>query len=560
MHAVDAGPAWRSIAVLGLDAVGAAWVAAAARGGVSVTAFEPDHARLDAGRRRLQEPHPAARSDSILFTTDPGQPPAADLIVDALPSPLAGRREVLEHVARLSRPGTVIAGTGSIRPPGAEVTSRRTITAHLSDPRRPDGVLEVVSTPDTREQIAELADRLGWGVVHLAARPGLIADALLFGYRNSAARMCQDGYATAADIDAAMVLGCGLPVGPLTELDHIGPAWARDVLAELHALTGDTAFAPAAILDERAGTGTPLVVAATAAATAAPAGPPIQKVGIVGTGTMATGIADACVSAGFPVLLIGRSAARAATARAAVKASLDRRVRKGRLSAEESGRISGRLTVGADLGELASCDLVLESIVEDLPEKRRLIVTLDSVCDRDAVFATTTSSLSVTACADDSAYPERVLGLHFFNPAAVMRLVEVVRTRHTAPGVLTTAHAFCAAIGKHSVPCDDRAGFIANALLLPYLNRAADLVWCGYATAAEIDAVVERGCGYPMGPFRVMDMVGLDVIEPALRTLHDAFADPSTAPSLAITELIAAGRLGRKTRHGFHRYDPSPTR
>ncbi|MFP4148485.1 MAG: 3-hydroxybutyryl-CoA dehydrogenase, partial [Nitriliruptoraceae bacterium] len=279
-----------------------------------------------------------------------------------------------------------------------------------------------------------------------------------------------------------------------------------------------------------------------------------QRVGVVGTGTMATGIAEVCARTGFEVVLRGRSDAKAATARDAVARSLARQVERGRLDEAERGAILARVHPVHDLADLAGCDLVIEAVAEDLAIKRALFAELDEVLAADAVLATTTSSLPVIACAMATRRPERVLGLHFFNPAQVMRLVEIVATVRTDATVVERSRAFVARIGRTEVRCGDRAGFIVNTLLFPYLNDAVRMLESHYATAEEIDTAMKLGCGYPMGPFELMDVVGLDVTLAILRRLHEEYRQPAMVPAPLLEHLVETGFLGRKAGRGFYVY------
>jgi 3-hydroxybutyryl-CoA dehydrogenase len=206
------------------------------------------------------------------------------------------------------------------------------------------------------------------------------------------------------------------------------------------------------------------------------------------------------------------------------------------------------------LGDVADCDLVVEAVVEDLGVKVALFKELDAVSKPGAVLATTTSSLPVIECAMATGRPRDVVGIHFFNPAPVMKLVEVVHTVATAEDVLATAHEVCARLGKHAVDCGDRAGFIVNALLFPYLNDAVKMLEAHYATADGIDTAMKLGCGYPMGPFELLDVVGLDVALAIERALYLEFREPGFAPAPLLEHLVTAGYLGRKTRKGFRDY------
>jgi 3-hydroxybutyryl-CoA dehydrogenase len=282
----------------------------------------------------------------------------------------------------------------------------------------------------------------------------------------------------------------------------------------------------------------------------------IRKVGVVGTGTMATGIVEVFAKRGYEVILRARSAEKADASVARVKKSLDKQVAKGRLSEKDAGLALGRITSAVEFEELADVDLVIEAVAEELAVKQAVFAALDDVVKPGAILATTTSSLPVIECASATDRPSDVVGLHFFNPAPVMKLVEVVSTISTAPDVVATVHELCAAIGKHPVHCGDRAGFIVNALLFPYLNDAVKMVEAHYADGDDIDIAMKVGCGLPMGPFELLDVVGLDVSLAIQRTLFNEFREEGFAPAPLLEHLVTAGRLGRKTGKGFKDYTP----
>lgn len=227
---------------------------------------------------------------------------------------------------------------------------------------------------------------------------------------------------------------------------------------------------------------------------------------------------------------------------------------RGKLAAEDRDAALARLTSGSALAAAADCDLVIEAVVENLPVKTALFGELDGICKPGAVLATTTSSLPVIECAKATSRPQDVVGLHFFNPAPVMQLVEVVHTVASAPDAVATAHAIGAQLGKHPVDCADRAGFIVNALLFPYLNDAVKMLQAHYATADGIDTAMKLGCGYPMGPFELLDVVGLDVSLAIERELYLEFREPGFAPAPLLEHLVTAGYLGRKTGRGFREH------
>jgi 3-hydroxybutyryl-CoA dehydrogenase len=410
--------------------------------------------------------------------------------------------------------------------------------------------------------------------VAVGDRPGFVAAGLLFGYLNQAAAMYESRYASREDIDAAMRLGCGLPMGPLALLDLIGVDTAQTVLDAMYEASRDRLHAPAPILKQLtaagllgrktgrgfytyAAPGSPTVVADALTpdpSEVLPEGRRITSVGVVGSGTMATGIAEVFAKAGFVTVLVARGQDKAERALKRLTSSLDRAVAKGRLTPKWRDEAVRLVTPSGSVDALAGVDLVVEAVAEDLEVKRQLFATLDKVCRPGAVLATTTSSLPVIACARATSRPQDVVGMHFFNPAPAMKLVEVVRTVLTADDVHATARRVCGSLHKHAVDCTDRAGFIVNALLFPYLNDAVKMLQSHYAAVDDVDTAMKLGGGYPMGPFELLDVVGLDVSLAIQRVLHQEFREPGLAPAPLLEHLVAAGCLGRKTGRGFREH------
>ncbi len=280
----------------------------------------------------------------------------------------------------------------------------------------------------------------------------------------------------------------------------------------------------------------------------------IKRVGIVGSGIMGAGVAEVAAKAGFEVTLRSRSETGAESMVAGLEKSLGKQVEKGKLEDAERTAVLGRVRAVTALSELAQCDLVLESIVEDLPTKKELFSELDRVCGNGAILATNTSTLSVKALAATTGKPEQVCGIHFFNPAAVMPLVELVRAEETSEATLAAARAFAESCGKTVVDVRDQAGFVVNALLFPYLNNAVKLLDAGVATRDDIDAAMKGGCNFPMGPLELLDLVGLDTSLAIIEALHAEFGDPNYEPAPMLRRLVDEGKLGRKSRQGFYDY------
>ena len=281
----------------------------------------------------------------------------------------------------------------------------------------------------------------------------------------------------------------------------------------------------------------------------------ITRVGIVGSGIMGSGIAEVAAASGHEVVLRSRSADGADAMVAALTKSLAKQVEKGKRTDAEAAEISGRVRATTHLGELVDVDLVIESVVEDLTVKKDLFAELDSICKPETILATNTSTLPVVEMAMATGRPDLVCGIHFFNPAPAMSLVEVVRPLTASDATVAAAVEFAARCGKEPVEVKDQAGFIVNALLFPYLNNAVRMYEQGVATKEGIDAAMKGGCGFPMGPFALLDLVGLDTSLAILDALYDEFRDPNYAPVPLLRRLVASGQLGRKTKKGFYDYD-----
>jgi 3-hydroxybutyryl-CoA dehydrogenase len=280
----------------------------------------------------------------------------------------------------------------------------------------------------------------------------------------------------------------------------------------------------------------------------------VKRVGIVGSGIMGSGIAEVAAKAGFEVVLRSRAQGTADAMLAGLEKSLAKQVDRGKLDAAERDAVLGRVRAVAELGELAECDLVIESIVEDLDAKKDLFRELNHICADDAILATNTSTLPVIELAMETHKPERVCGVHFFNPAPMMSLVEIVRPITATDETIAEVRAFAEACGKSPVEVKDRAGFIVNALLFPYLNNAVRMLENGTASRDDIDTAMKGGCNFPMGPLALLDLVGLDTSLAILDALYDEFRDPNYAAMPLLRRMVSAGQLGRKSGSGFYDY------
>jgi 3-hydroxybutyryl-CoA dehydrogenase len=280
----------------------------------------------------------------------------------------------------------------------------------------------------------------------------------------------------------------------------------------------------------------------------------VKFVGVVGSGQMGSGIAEVVARSGFEVVIRSRAKETADAAVNRIAKSLAKDVEKDKLDSDSRDEILGRVRATSDLDELGNCDLVIESVVEDLEAKRVLLKDLDRVCAPHAILATNTSTLSVVDLAMATERPEQVVGLHFFNPAPKMPLVEVVQGLTTSDQTVDSARQFAENCGKEPVTVKDRTGFVVNALLFPYLNNAVQMLDAGTASRDDIDAAMKGGCGFPMGPLELLDLVGLDTSVAILNALNDDQPSPCTSPAPLLKRMVSAGRLGRKSGHGFYDY------
>ncbi len=586
---------FRTVGVVGLGTMGAGIVEVFAREGLQVVGVEPTEEALERGRGHLRNSTDRAVSRGklteadrdalvarVTFTTSMEDLADVDLLVEAVPERLDLKQEVFAAADKICRPDTVLAtNTSSLSVTEISVATSRpsqVVGMHWFNPAPVLKLVEVVRTVVTEQEVVDdvtaLAERLGKKPVVIGDKAGFIANALLFGYLNHAVSMLESRYATREDIDAAMRLGCGYPMGPLALLDLIGLDTAYEILDTMYRQSRDRLHAPAPILKQMVTAGlrgrktgrgfytyespdSPKVVddALTPGTGGAhEPGRDVRRIGVVGSGTMATGIVEVLAKAGYDVLYVARGAEKVARVRADLERSLDKAVLRGKLEQADRDAAVSRVTGSARLDDLADRDLVVEAVVEELSVKQALFSTLDEICRPGTVLATTTSSLPVVELAAATGRPADVVGLHFFNPAPVMKLVEVVSTVSTADDVVATVRQVCERAGKHAVECGDRAGFIVNALLFPYLNDAVKMLQAHYASVEDIDAAMIVGCGYPLGPFDLLDVVGLDVAYAIQRTLYLEFREPGFAPAPLLEQLVTAGYLGRKAGRGFRDY------
>lgn len=559
------------IGVVGLGGLGEGLAEVLLANGAEVVGVDSDLDVLSRVHRRLNGPKLSLASELVDLKR-------ADLVIEALPEDPHSKETVLHRLAEQCAPGTVFLTTAETLPVAklaiASGAPDRVVGLRYSIPPPYGSHATLTGTSTTSPEALHLARQAvrlaGTEIVDLGSRAAEAATALLYACMNRTITLADEGYATVEDLDNALKLGCGLKFGPLHLLDLIGLDTVRATLTRLHESTGAGTYRPAPLLDRMVAQGflgrktgqgfhryDDLGEIVPPPRTRISDGEPreIRRAGVVGAGLMGRGIAEILVVAGIPATLVARSQDKAEQAEERIRASLTRLVQKGRMSEQDCQDVLARLTVSTSYDALADADIVIEAVAEDMAVKRAVLQRIDTVLKPGAIIATTTSSLSVTDCANATSRPADVIGLHFFNPAPVMKLVEVVRTGHTADDVHATAHALVKWLRKTAVDCADRVGFIVNHVLFPYLNDAIGMLARTDVTVEEIDTAVVTAFHHPMGPFTLLDTIGLDVSLAILETLAAASPTGEPAPARELRQLVAAGHLGTKTGSGFRRAD-----
>jgi 3-hydroxybutyryl-CoA dehydrogenase len=584
-----------TIGIVGLGTMGAGIAEVFAREGYQVVGVEQNDEGLARGRQHLEnstaravarqkmtEEEQAELLGRITFSTELKALTDADFVVEAIVESVELKKQIFRELDSIVAPEAILAtNTSSLSVTDISTANSqpgRVIGVHFFNPAPVQGLVEIVRTVVTEEQVladvSALVRQVGKNPVVCGDKAGFIANTLLFGYLNHAVAMYEGKYASREDIDAAMRFGCGYPMGPLALLDLIGLDTAYEILETMYRQGRDRLHAPSPILKQMVTAGmlgrktgrgfytyegpdSPKTVADDQ--TPSEADKPqlhhdIKQVGVVGTGTMAGGIVEVFAKAGYEVLFVGRSQDKVDGVITAITKNFDRQIQRGRATEDDKAAVLARVSGTTSLDDLKDVDIVVEAIAEDLAVKTTLFENLDDICKPGAILATTTSSLPIISLAKVTSRPQDVVGMHFFNPAPIMKLVEVVSTVSTADDVTETTRALCDKVGKVAVSCADRAGFIVNALLFPYLNDAVKMLDAHYATADDIDTAMKQGCALPMGPFELLDVVGNDVSLAIQRELYLEFREPGYAPAPLLEHLVTAGYLGRKTKRGFRDY------
>ena len=583
------------IGVVGLGTMGSGIVEVIARSGYSVigvdlaqkdTSYADLRIANSIGRgvagSKITESEGQAILSRIELTTDLTEVASCQLVIEAITEDLLTKSELFADLDSILGPDAIMAtNTSSLSVTEISVaTSRpsRVIGLHFFNPAMVQKFIEIVGTVTTDQDVIdagmEFARSVGKEPVLVSDRAGFIANSLLFGYLNQAVAMYEQKYASREDIDSAMRFGCGLPMGPLALLDLIGLDTSLQILDTMYRESRDRLHAPSALLKQLVAAGrmgrksgegfysyaepnVPTVVAdsRTPVSSESSADSGITRVAVIGSGTMATGIVSVLAAGGVSAIALTRSEQRSTQLRESLEKSWSKLVEKGRITREQKDEYLARVQTCVSAEELVGrVDLVIEAIAEELGPKCEIFSQLDKLLPADVIFATTTSSLSVIEIAASTSRMEQFIGIHFFNPAPIMPLVEIVSTVATDSEVVIRCTNLIHQLGKKPVQCSDRAGFIVNALLFPYLNNAIAMASANYASIEDIDTAMKLGCGYPMGPFELLDVVGLDVSLAIINTLYREFREPGFAPQAQLEHLVTAGFVGRKVGRGFRKH------
>jgi 3-hydroxybutyryl-CoA dehydrogenase len=542
-----------TVGVVGLGTMGAGIAEVLARSGYAVVGVEINDEALRRGqghlerstgkavqRGRLSAEDQRAILDRVTFATRFDALAGCNLVIEAVPERLDLKQRVFEELDTVCRPDAVLAtNTSSLSVTDIAVATgrpERIVGVHFFNPAPVMKLVEIIHTVLTRPEalaaVQGLVEGLGKVGVTVGDRAGFIANRLLFGYLNQAAAMYDSGYATREDIDAAMK-ATGLPMGPLALMDLIGLDVSLEVCEAIYRETRDRRHAPAPVLrrlvtagllGRKTGRGfydhtatTPATPTGAGTGTAAP-----PSVGVVGSGPLAVAVIRSAADHGADIRFV---------------AGDEEKVRA------VHGAVGQSVTGGTDLALVAGADLIVEAVAEDTAVKRSLLAAVDDVAKKGAVIATTAATIPVIELAVATDRPQDVVGLHLPDPEG--ELAELAGTVVTDPAVLDRAHAYLERLGRRPVRSADRAGFIVDALRVPYLNDAVRMLESGYADADAIDAAMRYGCGYPIGPIADLDRIGLDQAVEVLRALFTEYREPAYAPAPLLDKLRTAGATFR---------------
>ena len=590
----------KKVGIAGLGTMGSNIAIVCIRGDLETVVLEANDAALQNGLGRIGafldagvekgKTHPQDREamlGRLTGTTEITDLAGCDLVIEAINENLEEKIALLQTLDGILGEEAIIASntsTLSITAMGAASgRADRFLGAHFCLPAALNKLVEVapgsLTGPDTTKAVMSFLEAAGQTPIEVKDTPGFILNCFLIPFQNDCIRMIEAGYTTAGDLDTGITLGLGYKMAPMRLLDIEGLDIHRTVSLSLYEQFKDPRYFPPPLVDKmiaaghlgtKTGRGFYTYEKAGAFGVAEPkkeslathdtaAGKPIaeavKQVGVVGLGTMGSGIAQVCLTAGIDVIGVELQEDALEIGKSRIEKNLSGAVKRGKMDEAAKDEILGRLSTSTDLNSLAECDLIIEVIVENLEVKLPLFEKLDAIAKEGAIIASNTSCLSVTAMAARTKRSERVLGLHFFNPPYAMRLVEVIQAIQTAPEIMAFGIAFCQRIGKTPVPVKDRPGFLVNRLLVPYLNHAAQAFDSELADRETMDKVIKLGLGHPMGPLTLLDLVGIDVQTFVADAIGGEIGEARFVAPPILRRMTSANWLGRKTGRGFYEHE-----
>ncbi len=589
----------KKVGVVGLGTMGSNIAIVCARGGKETSVFEVDAAAMEAGMGRIRafldagvqkgKTSPEER-DAVLGRIHRAESLSAmagcDMVIEAITENQAEKNALLRNLDAVLDENAILASntsTLSISNMGA-ASGRpdRTVGMHFCLPAALNKLVEVapglLTSEETLGATTAFLEEVGQTPVVVKDAPGFVLNYFLVAFQNDCIRLIESGYTTPADLDAGVRLGLGYKMGPMRLLDIEGLDIHRTVSLSMYEQLKDPRYIPPPLVDRmidaghlgtKTGKGFYTYRSAGVFGVAEPEvdaererdvseGRPIadavRKVGVIGIGAMGSGIAQVCIASGLEVVAIEANPELLEAGLQRIRANLEGAVKRGKMEEDRKREALDRLHGTTELDELAECDLVIEVIVENLEAKLALFEKIAEIVRPDAILASNTSCLPVTSMAAKTKHPERVLGLHFFNPPYAMRLVEVIEAVQTAPEITQFGIAFCERIGKTPIFAKDRPGFLVNRLVVPYLNHAAQAFDDGLADRESMDKAIRMGLGHPMGPLTLIDLVGVDVQTFVADSMAEELGEARFYAPPILRRMTAAGWLGRKTGKGFYDY------
>ncbi len=589
----------QKVGVVGLGTMGSNIAIVCARGGKETAVFEAGAAAMEAGMGRVRsfvdagvqkgKTSPEERDAMMGRIQEAGSLSGmedCDLVIEAITEDREEKNNLLRNLNAVLGGDAIIASntsTLSISHMGAASgRPSKTIGTHFCLPAALNKLVEVVpgllTSDETLSATTAFLEEVGQTPVEVKDAPGFVLNYFLVAFQNDCIRLIESGYTNPADLDAGVRLGLGYRMGPMRLLDIEGLDIHRTVSLSMYEQLKDPRYIPPPLVDRmihaghlgaKTGKGFYTYKSAGVFGVAEPEedlsqerdlsrGRPladaVKKVGVIGVGAMGSGIAQVCITAGLEVTAIEVSPEFLESGLTRIRRNLEGAVKRGKMDENQKEETLARLGGSTDLGALADCDLIIEVIVENLDAKLELFEKLGEIAKQGAIIASNTSCLSVTAMAAKTKTPERVLGLHFFNPPYAMRLVEVVEAIQTAPEITEFGVAFSERIGKTPIPVKDRPGFLVNRLVVPYLNHAAQAFDEGLADRESMDKAISMGLGHPMGPLTLIDLVGVDVQTFVADSMAEELGEARFYAPPILRRMTSAGWLGRKTGKGFYDY------